>query len=552
MSPRTLVRLLACYILVLAGTCITVRNVLALASDREPTGERIVSLWRAGARVGRVVVSGAEALPACDGCVRTVEAIVDRSPLWFRNPLVLSISVVAGRDGIAAHLDGRSAYLTPLDLLSTHATTGKARFGFLRLRAGLDDVQAVLQTLASELGTDRATLVNRGRLERFCVQRQDEAAETWPRKVGPSEVTRRRLTHSVRAAASYLAKTVRPDGSFVYGIDARTGKALAGYNWPRHAGSTLFLAQAAHFLGERELVAVARRAAKRLRRHATQRCGRHRCIGRGRRVDLGSSALALLAYVELAEHGSGKGFLRHIDGLAKFLRFMQRSDGEFMHLYDRQRKRRRDVQFPFYTGEAALALARAARLNEPEANLSAASSALSHLVDKSWRSFGDRYFFGAEHWTCQALEALWEHTQSRPALRFCLDYHAFNRHVQFRHDNPLGPYDGGFGPNPFFPPRLTSASSRSEAAVATLATATRAGVDDDQRAALENQIRRSLAYVMRYQFAPGPTFLMADPAAVLGGVPGSPVDLLVRNDFSQHAGSAMIRFARFLGAKRGH
>ena len=51
--------------------------------------------------------------------------------------------------------------------------------------------------------------------------------------------------------------------------------------------------------------------------------------------------------------------------------------------------------------------------------------------------------------------------------------------------------------------------------------------------ALQRQIERALGMLLRYRWDPGPTHLLADAAAAHGGMPGSPTELLVRNDFVQ-------------------
>jgi hypothetical protein len=98
---------------------------------------------------------------------------------------------------------------------------------------------------------------------------------------------------------------------------------------------------------------------------------------------------------------------------------------------------------------------------------------------------------------------------------------------------------------------LTSASSRSEAAAATLTTAVQAGVAADEIARLDDQLRRALAFIIRHQFLPGPIHLMPEPQRLAGGIPGSPTDLGVRIDYPQHAGSAMLRYLRYLERKAG-
>jgi hypothetical protein len=44
--------------------------------------------------------------------------------------------------------------------------------------------------------------------------------------------------------------------------------------------------------------------------------------------------------------------------------------------------------------------------------------------------------------------------------------------------------------------------------------------------------------------------LLSDPAAAFGGLPGTQASLEVRNDFVQHAGSAMLLWAEVLAAER--
>ncbi len=91
-------------------------------------------------------------------------------------------------------------------------------------------------------------------------------------------------------------------------------------------------------------------------------------------------------------------------------------------------------------------------------------------------------------------------------------------------------------------PRLTPAGSRMEAAVATLSVARAAKLPAAEIEALEHEIKRAFAFILRYQFTPGPTYLMPDARALNGGYPGSPVDLHVRIDYPQHAGGALLRY----------
>jgi hypothetical protein len=274
---------------------------------------------------------------------------------------------------------------------------------------------------------------------------------------------------------------------------------------------------------------------------ATLRCGPDACIGEGDQVDLGAAALALLAYVELLSGGAQEYRAPALD-LAGFLRAQQRPDGDFQHLYSVKEQHAIDVQLEYYTGEAAFALSRVARVSADARDLDAARRALSFLVHRSPWFVSARYFWGAEHWTCQVLEDLWQRAPDQSALDFCLRYQAANRRLQY--DAPPAPseYDGALSRGPFLSPRLTPVASRMEAAVATLAVARQAGLPAREIETLEHEIRRCFAFLLRYQFTPGPTHLMPAPQAFVGGFPGSPVDLHVRIDYAQHAGGALLRY----------
>jgi hypothetical protein len=468
--------------------------------------------------------------------------VIDDGPLLSVSPLALALSIVAGRDGIAASYAGRAFYLTPDDLLMRQASRDGAHVGRLGLRIGLDDPDALLHEIARALHTDRRGLRARGRLRRILVRREHAPADAWPQStaepVGPAA-----LRGALKDAADYLVRNQKADGSFYYELDALSASELPGYGWPRHGGAALTLAQVAARTGDPAIRDAALRAARLLQRSATLACGAWRCIGDSERVDAGSSALALLTYCELARSQITREFAPDIQQLSGFLRSLQRQDGEFMHVYDRTLQRPVDVQLPYYTGEIALALARAERLTGNPADLRAASAGLARLVRRSL--FQNRYYFSTEHWTCQALQELWDRAPNRAALDFCLDDQLFNQQAESRGAD-LRDFAGGIAPNPFAAPRMAATGARTEGAVATLVTAISAGRSADTIAALDAQIRRALSFMLRFQLRPGPRHLMRDPARMLGAMPGSPTDLTIRIDYQQHVAGSMLRYLQLL------
>ncbi len=538
--------------------CIVVRQTFALASvDANGDGRPVIAtVWSAGQRVERAALAHAgdhdplldRALEGHPDATLVYESIVGEAPVPLRPEAALAISFVPGRDGFAVTLGDRTEYLTPDELLSRQAYDKGVEVPSLGFKAGVD-VTLALAILADRFGRTVPDLLERARIRRIRVVRSIPG-ESPPRVVTADTITDGDVRDAAIAAARFLARGVDAQGRFRYLIDAPTNQTLPGYDWPRHAGATYFLAQAAALSHDPEIEGAALRGAAWLRDRAMVACGPHRCIGDERVVDIGSTALAIIAFVQIAQAKLDPGYAAIVPELTAFLRAQQRPDGEFMHEYDRSERRPIDVQLLYYTGEASLALARAsAQLGDPR-DLAAASRALAHLVGPGWRFFGSRYYFGEEHWTCQAMDDLWQRAPDVRALDFCLRWQAYNRKLQYAANET--PYDaeGTYGFGPVVMPRLTPVGSRCEAGIATLDAATRAARDtpaagaasSDELSALERQMRRSLAVLLRHQLRPGPRHLFAAPEAVEGAMPASEVDWQLRIDFAQHTGSAWIRW----------
>ena len=546
MTPRSLGRVLLAYALLLCALSLFLSRMIRLDRAHAASGTTIVSLWQGGARVARSVVTSnaehaLEVEAGASGAKRVVEEVLDSAPISTLNRLIFAASIAPLRDGVSASYQGQTAYATPDDLLKLEAYESTLQVGSLGLVLGID-AGKVLSFLSAELHTSPEELFKHGKFRRFALRSGGE----YPRALTAKDVSLSALKSAVLGAARYLARNEKKDGSFRYEVNAMTGGDEPDYNFPRHAGATYFLARTANQLREPRLLRAARQAGAFMKDHATLRCGAFACVGEGDQVDLGASSLALLTYVELVNAGAAEFRDPALD-LAGFLRAQQLENGDFQHFYSVKEQHPINIQVEYYTGEATFALSRVARLSGDQRELDAASRGLAFLVARPALFLGAHYFWGAEHWTCQALEDLWQRAPNRRALQFCLDWQAANRNLQLSAPPSPAEYDGGLSRGPFVSPRLTPLASRLEACVATLAVARSAGVDANQISLLETEIRRGFAFLLRYQFSPGKTYLMPDPRAVQGGVPGSPVDFHVRIDYPQHAGDAWLRFLELEG-----
>jgi hypothetical protein len=539
---RPVVRfVLACFLVIAVASVIVKKEFSLHPID----GEVLASMWKDGALVVRVVLPPGQtknpeleaAIEATGGDLVT-ESIVADGPVLARPDLALGMSLVAGRDGIKATLGGVTAYVTPDDLLSRQAYDHGVNIPALSLALGAD-TKILASLVAERLNTNTDRIFERAKLRRIRVERRVNYQQ--PRFTAET-LTHDQVKDAIVAGAQFLARGVSPDGHFRYTVNATTDQDVPGYDWARHAGATFFLAQASALTGDPTMLDACRRAGSLLRGPAMTNCGGNRCVGDEQVVYLGSSALALLAFTEIVEKKIDESYRPAVVDLTKFLRSQQRQDGEFMHEYDRQNSRPIDYQYLYYSSEASLALARAYAITQDKADLTAALRGLRNLVGAAWTFFGDRYYFGEEHWTCQAMAALWKNAPEPDALDFCLRWQEFSRALQQREGDSYFDADGAIGVSPVVTPRLTPVASRCEAAVATLDIAKQTGVDAREIALLDEQLRRALALLLRHQLRPGPRHLFKNPAHVEGAIPGSEVDWELRIDYTQHAGSAMVRW----------
>jgi hypothetical protein len=531
---------LSAWALATAIACAFVHRTFSLDIDEGHPRAVIASVWQNGRLLARALGPDASlraALDANPGATLVQENVVAEGPVVTWSEDALALSFVPGHDGIEATLGGRTVYLTPDDLLARQAYDRGISIAAVQLTAGVD-VPLALSLLSEELGTTARELLDRGILRRIRVVRVKPVATA----VTAGALTPGDVRSFVLAAGRYLARGVDGDGRFRYLVDAPTNRTLPGYDWPRHAGATYFLAQVASLSGDPEIAWAALRAAGWLRDRAVVSCGDRRCVGGGPVADLGSTALTVLAFVEIARTGLDPGYALVVPELTAFLRSQQRSDGEFMHLYDRGTRSPIDTQLLYYSGEAAFALSRANGLLHDGRDLEASTRALAHLVGGAWSFFGSRYYWGEEHWTCQAMDDLWDRAPSPSGLTFCLEWQTYNRRLQYGPGETAFDADGAYGFGPLLTPRLTPVGSRSESGIATLEAARRAGIPAADLEALSGQIRRSLALLVRHQLRGDQCYVCADPAAVDGAMPGSEVDWQLRIDYAQHAGSAMIRW----------
>jgi hypothetical protein len=566
----------------------------APALHRRLAGPLVATVWSGGASIARVDATGRDlaeataaaaaslrelpqvrALPAAERAAARlqVDLVTGTGPLgagnWLFDRLAIPgiadmLAINPGVDGVGVDLGGRPVLLLPHELVGSSLLAAKRPSELMPDFAMGVDLKGISRLLASRTGQPGASAPP-GALYRFrtdtFVEPPDHAGPPLPlyRGLPPApEVSARTLREAALRGGRYLVAHLAANGRYVYQHDLWTGRQTDAtvpgpYSMPRHAGTTYFLAELYRITRESWL----REPVERAFAHLADLLAHGGCastlpdgtaldcvLDRGETVaHLGSTALAVVALAEYQRATGDARYLTLATRLAAWLLFMQRPDGSFRHLYD-VTKRTPDeaAQLLYYSGEAALALARMHAITGEPRYAAAAGRALDWLVD--WYDFFmGGFFYGEEHWTCIAAEAIWPAVRNDRYAAFCDGYGRFVRAQQFAPGEQPDEDDftGAYGLTPFIVPSNTPTGSHTEALISTYLLGQHRGAPDPQLAA---QIRAALQYLLGQQIRPDSAFDVVGPGD--GAVPDTPINRSIRIDYVQHVCSAMIRASEWI------
>jgi hypothetical protein len=563
---------------------------------RSLAGPLAVTVWSNGRSVARVDATGAGVAAAAAAAARLLrdQAAVRALPPGDRASARLQVDLVTGTgplgggggswlfdrfaipgigemlaansgvDGIGAERDGKRVLLLPHELVAARLLTAKRPSDAVpELTMGID-LAKIGQLLAVRAGAPHALAPSelfRFRTDTFVEAPDHTAAPLSLYRGLPAapKLSAQVLRDAALRGGRYLVEHLAPNGRYIYQHDLWTGgrtdaSRLGGnYSMPRHAGTTYFLAELYRITQEPWLREPIERAFAHLADLLAQgQCGGTHPDGtafdcvldRGERVaHLGSTALTVVALVEYQRATGDPRYLPLTEKLAAWLLSMQRRDGSFRHLYDSTTHTPDETsELFYYAGEAALALARMHAITGEARYAAAAERALDWLV--GWYDFFMAgFFYGEEHWTCIAAEAIWPAVQREEYMEFCHGYGAFLRAQQAEAgEHPdEDDYAGAYGVTPFVVPYNTPAGSRTEAMISAYLLGKHHGSPDPRVAA---QIRAALQYALGQQIRSDSAYNVIGQAD--GAMPGTPIDRTIRIDYVQHVCSAMIRASEWI------
>lgn len=549
-----------------------------------------VTVWSHGAAIARVDATGpdvaaatvaaaaglraqpqVQALAAADreAARLQVDLVAGTGPLgggsWLFDRLAIPgvadmLAINPGIDGVGAEIGGKPVLLLPHELVGSKLLAARRPSEAMPDFAIGVDLARTRQLLATRAGGGAPGALFRFRTDSF-VEPPDHAGTPLAlhRGLPPApEVSGATLREAALRGGRYLVAHLTASGRYIYEHDLWTGVASdaskpgGSYSMPRHAGTTYFLAELYRITREPWL----REPIERAFAHLADLLAHGGCAGklpdgtafdcvldRGETVaQLGSTALAVVA---LAEYQRATGDARYqplATRLAAWLLFMQRGDGSFRHLYDVKRHAADErAQLLYYSGEAALALARMHAITGEARYAAATGRALDWLV--GWYDFFmGGLFYGEEHWTCIAAEAIWPAVQDPRYAAFCDGYGAFLRVQQPEADDTdEDDYAGSYSLTPFVVPYNTPAGSRTEAMISAYLLGQHHGAPDPR---IARQVRAALRYVLAQQIRPDSDFDVVGQGD--GAIPATPIDRNIRIDYVQHVCSAMIRASEWI------
>lgn len=490
-----------------------------------------------------------------------LDVTVGEGPILATVPILFASGVVPGRDGLGLSVGDRTAYLLPDETVKRDLFSGYDPFWFMaEFRTGLD-LRGAVDLLAERLQLSAdAWRASRKRYFRFRTQAFVESldrARALPvdrTRVVVDGIDRRQLREALVRAADYVVRQARPDGSYEYIYYPFTNSHSSGeYSLPRHCGTTWFLALAYRVLGEARYREGARAAIEYLAKHAVPAgCERtpYACIGTAREGDLGSAALGIVAIAEYQRATGDRRFEPLARRLGKFLLWMQKENGDFCHQYEpASAKRNCKEMLLYYSGEAALGLAKLWELTRDPVYVKPLERALDFLTVENYDFFLGQFFIGEDHWTCIAADTAFDAGVDKPEYaRFCYAFAELNARAQYQVDEgPVADLHGAFGITPWFMPHNTPAGSRTEANVASYLLSVKRKEPQPQ---ILRSVRMSLRYLIDQQIRPESAYLFPRPELAVGGMMQTPVRGNIRIDFVQHAAAAMARAIELVPEER--
>ncbi len=347
---------------------------------------------------------------------------------------------------------------------------------------------------------------------------------TW---ASPPPLSADAVHQAAMAGARMVAGNQQENGRFAYIVRGPSGELGRGYNYPRHAGTTWYLARAASRSDDPALHRAARLGLDHLgERTFTTSDGRGYVLDPERKDGkswVGTTSLALLAAIELGERPD----------------LQEAWSAQVISAVDQQGIVRANFdidaedwpaqkRISYAQGQGALAVAAAARAGLPGAR-AALERIASGWESVYWPTPAGRLFTIGEHWACSAALVAEEVLGEPVGWGICHGYLYRDAFAVPQHHGPVQAVAGAAG-------------GGAEAVVAA--------AERDRRMGVRGRwYHEAMAYgrlFLASAYRPADSPLLGRPGRLLGGFRDNPVRLDVQVDAVQHIGCALMGIERLL------
>ncbi len=342
----------------------------------------------------------------------------------------------------------------------------------------------------------------------------------------PPVLTAETALAAALAGGRMIAHNQTPDGKFAYRVQGPSGNLLKkGYNFPRHAGTTWFLARLAARTGDAEIAEAADAGLRFMEKHTTHTSVGGAYLHDPRRKDgkawAGTTALAALA-ADVRGHTLagpwGRFLARSIDEHGQVHGEMRMATEVFPH----QKKN------PYGQGQVVLALAALVRSGHEDLRPALARGAAYLDGDYAPGAVG-RMLTLDEHWTCLAALAAKEALGTAHGQAVCEGYLHAQAPQAPSQTQRIRPHSGAAG-------------GLAEAVIA-------GALLNPSGPFREQALAHGRAFLANaYKAADAP--FLGKPENLIGGFRDTPGRLNVQMDVVQHVGCALLGIEALLDAPK--
>ena len=347
------------------------------------------------------------------------------------------------------------------------------------------------------------------------------------------------LRKSIENGGAYLARSVLPDGRFIYSYQADRDRINSGYNILRHFGTIFAMLEVYEHTGQKEILDSALRAFRHLENSFYK--DNLKGIPVGKIVEkgymkLGGNALALLAMTKYTSLTGDKRFLKDMEMLARWMVLTQGEKGNFtIHKQSYPGGRISDFMSSYYPGEAIFSLVRLYGVQANPLWLDTAEKAARYLILERDRGKSSSRL-PHDHWLLYGLNELF---RLRPEQIY-LD-HAFRIADGIVASQNLDPPYPDWRGSYYKPPRSTPTATRSEGLMAAYRLARDHGQQERAERYLE-AVERGITFQLSTQILDESAFHFPDPLHAMGGFRESLTGSEIRIDYVQHNLSSIIGY----------